>query len=367
MKWTLQPASTLAAQPALAEAWRNFNAATTRTPLLEPEFVLPLLECFGDGSELLAIGRGQDGQLVAMGILARQGRAGWSTFQPSQAPLSLWMHAALPPLEEILASLLRALPGWPLLFSLTQRDPQLELRPADGPTIGSDDYIRTAHITLAGSFADFWAARGKNLRNNLKKQRSRLEKEGTVTRLQAARAPEEMAEAIADYGRLESAGWKAGLGTAVHPDNAQGRFYRSMLEGFARRGAACVYRYRFNEQVVAVDLCIEGHGCVIVLKTTYDESVPASLSPTLLMREECVQHLFDEQRFARLEFYGKVMEWHTRWTEEIRTMYHVNLYRWPGMLPLHNLIRNRHVLAAQWRARLAPRPAPPVAEHPTTE
>jgi hypothetical protein len=273
----------------------------------------------------------------------------------------------LPPLEEILASLLRALPGWPLLFSLTQRDPQLEVRPAPGPRISSDDYIRTAHITLAGSFADFWAARGKNLRNNLKKQRARLEKEGTATRLQASRAPEAMAGAIADYGRLESAGWKAGLGTAVHPDNAQGRFYRSMLEGFARRGGACVYRYHFNEQVVAVDLCIEGHGCVIVLKTTYDESVPASLSPTLLMREECVQQLFDEQRFARLEFYGKVMEWHTRWTEEIRTMYHVNLYRWPGMLPLHNLVRNRHVLAAQLRARLAPRPAPPVAEHPTTE
>ncbi|WP_342120937.1 GNAT family N-acetyltransferase [Pseudoduganella sp. OTU4001] len=364
MKWTLLPASALADH---ADAWRSFNAATAATPLLEPEFVLPLLACFGDGSELLAIGRQHD-KIIAMGILARSQRGGWATFQPSQAPLSLWMHAPLPPLEEVLASLLRALPGWPLMLSLTQRDPQLEVRPPAAATLGTDDYIRTARITLAGSFADYWAARGKNLRSNLKKQRSRLDKEGTATRLSASRAPEQMAAAIADYGRLESAGWKAGRGTAVHPDNAQGRFYQGMLEGFARRGAACVYRYHFGEQLVAMDLCIEGHGCLIVLKTTYDESVPSSLSPTMLMREECVQQLFDEQRFARLEFYGKVMEWHTRWTEEIRTMYHVNLYRWPGMLSMHNLVRNRHALAARLRARLGgARPAPPVAEHPTTE
>lgn len=364
MKWTLLPASALAEH---AEAWRSFNAATTRSPLLEPEFVLPLLECFGQGDELLAICHAND-QVVAMGIMGRHGRAGWYAFQPSQAPVSMWMHAPLPPLEDLLSSLLRALPGFAMLLSLTQRDPELEVRPAASGTVSTADYIRTARVTLAGSFADYWAARGKNLRNNLKKQRSRLEKDGTLTRLEASREADAMAAAIADYGRLESAGWKAGLGTAVHPDNAQGRFYQRMLEGFARHGLACVYRYRFNEQVVAMDLCIEGHGCIIVLKTTYDESVPASLSPTLLMREECVQQLFDEQRFARLEFYGKVMEWHTRWTEEIRTMYHVNLYRWPGLLPLHNLVRNRHTLAAQLRARFSSsRPAPPVAEHPTTE
>ena len=365
MSWRLLPAADFARH---ADLWRSCNAATTRTPLLEPEFVQALLDAFGTGRERLAIHH-EGERITAMGIVAPQRRGVWSTFQPSQAPVSLWMHPPDVNLHGLLSSLLRALPGFPVMLGLTQRDPQLEQRPAGGSQLDTADYIRTARVSLAGSFDDYWSARGKNLRSNLKKQRAKLQKEGTQVRLEACRAPEQMAQAIADYGRLESAGWKAGRGTAVHPDNAQGRFYTQMLEAYARRGAACVYRYWFGEQLVATDLCIEGNGCVIVLKTTYDESVPASLSPTLLMREECVQQLFHEQRFERLEFYGKVMEWHTRWTEEIRTMYHVNLYRWPGLMPLHRLVQNRHALPGLLRAKVAPRPAAAAApaQSPTTE
>jgi hypothetical protein len=84
-----------------------------------------------------------------------------------------------------------------------------------------------------------------------------------------------------------------------------------------------------------------------VLKTAYDESVPANLSPTLLMREEATRTLFEAGRFTRLEFYGRVMEWHTRWTEEVRTMYHVNYYRWPGLARLHALLDARTAARAK--------------------
>jgi hypothetical protein len=66
--------------------------------------------------------------------------------------------------------------------------------------------------------------------------------------------------------------------------------------------------------------------------------------------------LFALRRFKGLEFYGKVMEWHRRWSDEVRTLYHVNSYRWSGLRRLH--------LAWQRRAEhrnLAAAPAP--AEH----
>jgi hypothetical protein len=53
------------------------------------------------------------------------------------------------------------------------------------------------------------------------------------------------------------------------------------------------------------------------------------------MREEATRTLFDEGRLGRIEFYGRVMEWHLRWTDEVRTMYHVNYYRWPVLRRLH--------------------------------
>jgi hypothetical protein len=210
-------------------------------------------------------------------------RGAWATFQPAQAPLGLWLQRPAAP--GLLASLMRALPGIPLVFGLTQCDPMLLPRPPDGGRCARST-TSTRRIVLAGSFDDYWNARGKNLRSNLKKQRNRLDKEGVATAPGGQpRAGRRWPQAVADYGRLESAGWKAAAAPRS-AGNAQGRYYRAMLEAFCRRGAGSVYRYWFGERLVAMDLCVEDGGSIVVLKTAYDESVPKSLSPTLLMREE---------------------------------------------------------------------------------
>jgi CelD/BcsL family acetyltransferase involved in cellulose biosynthesis len=337
MSWTLVPAARFAE---FAGRWQHLHESSRASPLLAADFVEPLLAEFGSGAELLAWYE-RDGQTSAMTLVAPAGRGAWATFQPAQAPLGLWLQQPGAALEPLLGALVRALPGFPLVLGLTQMDPALMPRPADTPSLRTLDYIDTARVTLAGSFDDYWNARGKNLRGNLKKQRARLEKDGVALRMQVSRDPAEVAAAVADYARLESSGWKAGCGTAVGADNAQGRYYRAMLESFCARGAGSIYRYFFGEQMVAMDLCIEDGQSIIVLKTSYDESVPGNLSPTLLMREQATRALFDEARLARIEFYGRVMEWHLRWTDEVRTMYHVNYYRWPGLARLHALLESR--------------------------
>ncbi|SHH41776.1 GNAT family N-acetyltransferase [Massilia sp. CF038] len=337
MKWRLTPASEFGAH---ANAWNALHAQCQASPMLAYEFVAPLLTEFGSGVELLAHCE-DGGRTIAMAVITPQGKGRWASFQPAQAPIGLWLQAHDLALAPLLETLMGALPGVPLVFGLTQCDPDLLPRPAPSSQLRTMDYIDTAKITLRGSFDDYWNARGKNLRSNLKKQRAKLEKDGVALRMQVSRSAQDVAAAVADYGRLESAGWKAGGGTAVSADNDQGRYYRAMLEGFCRRDAGSIYRYWFDQQLVAMDLCIEDAQQIIVLKTTYDESVPKSLSPTLLMREEACRSLFDSGRFARLEFYGKVMEWHTRWTDEVRTLYHVNYYRWPALGRLHALWQSR--------------------------
>jgi CelD/BcsL family acetyltransferase involved in cellulose biosynthesis len=334
MTWNLVAADRFAQ---FQQRWQRLHAGSAASPLLAADFVAPLLAEFGTGTELLACYE-RDGTTLAMAIVAPAGRGTWASFQPAQAPIGLWLQRPGLEVAPLAKELIGALPGFPLVFGLTQMDPALTPRPADSAGVRTLDYIDTAKVTLAGSFDEYWNTRGKNLRGNLKKQRARLEKDGVHLRMQVSRAPEEVAAAVADYGRLESAGWKAGCGTAVDAANAQGRYYRSMLEAFCRRGAGSIYRYWFGEQLVAMDLCIEDRDSIIVLKTSYDESVPKNLSPTLLMREEACRQLFDEGRFARIEFYGRVMEWHLRWTNEVRTMYHVNYYRWPALGRLHALL-----------------------------
>jgi CelD/BcsL family acetyltransferase involved in cellulose biosynthesis len=333
MKWQVVPAAEFAAH---AGRWRDLHAAGAGSPLLDADFVQALLTVFGSGKEVLAwCERG--GVTEAMTILAPTRFATWDTFQPSQAPVGLWLQRSLDAPSAWLPSLLRALPGPALVVGVTQCDPMLTARPADDASVRTIDYIETARITMAGAggFDAYWETRGKNLRNNLKKQRNRLRQDGIETRLEILRAPGQMAQAVADYGRLEGSGWKAAGGTAVDAGNEQGRFYRAMLEAFAARGAASVYRYWLGEQLAAMDLCVEGGGCIVVLKTAYDESIGSHLSPALLMRQEACRGLFEEARFERIEFYGRVMEWHRRWTDEIRTMYHLNAYRWPWLKRLH--------------------------------
>jgi CelD/BcsL family acetyltransferase involved in cellulose biosynthesis len=226
-----------------------------------------------------------------------------------------------------------------MAVGLTQCDPMLMSRPPDSPGLRVLDYIDTARITMEDtSFDAYWASRGKNLRNNLKKQRRALADENRMTRLEIVRAPAAMAQAIADFGRLESTGWKGSSGSAVHAENVQGRFYTALFQAMAERDAASIYRYWIGEQLAAMDLCIEGGGAIVVLKTAYDESLSRQLSPALLMREEACKKLFDEKRFVRVEFYGRVMEWHLRWTDEVRTMYHLNAYRNGILANLHQRV-----------------------------
>jgi hypothetical protein len=342
MSWTIVPARDFARH---AARWERLHAAGSASPLLAVDFVQALLDAFGTGRELLAWhGReDDDGDTDAMTIVVPSGFGIWDTFQPAQAPVGLWLQVDTRPADGLLAGLLQALPGPALMVGLMQCDPMLMARPDDDAPSGarSFDYIRTARITVQGSFDDYWNGRGKNLRNNLKKQRNRLRQDGIATRLEIVRAPELMAGAVADYGKLETSGWKAGEGTAVDAANDQGRFYRAMLEALARRGAASVYRYWFDgpdgPRLAAMDLCVEGGNCIVILKTAYDETLGPQLSPALLMREEATRGLFDARRFERIEFYGRVMEWHTRWTDEVRTMYHLNGYRWPLLGRLHRM------------------------------
>jgi hypothetical protein len=320
------------------DQWQHLNMEGVATPLLDKLFVLPLLQEFGTGKEVLAC-YGHSNQIQAMAILTYKGIGNWETFQPSQAPLGMWLHRPEIDWLQLPSQLIAKLPGFPLVLGITQQDPQFVPRPPTCETRKAIDYIETCKIKVVGNFEDYWDARGKNLRHNMKKQRKNLEKEGIATKLQLTTEPEDVVQAIADYGTLESAGWKANTGTAVHLDNAQGRFYRSMMESFCLRGAGRIYRYLYNDKIVSMILCIERDDTMVMLKMTYDETVKDGSSPTVLLRQEMVEQIFDEGKIKNIEFYGKASMGNLQWTRDVRTLYHLNNYRFPLLARLHSSMR----------------------------
>lgn len=346
IRWDLFPADRF---DRYRTAWDALNREGIGSALLDSRFAALLLRFFGNDTVLLAIGSRHE-RVVAMALLAPALRGTWSTFHPDQAPLGMWLCSPQTDRHAAAGALLKRLPGMPLLLGILHQDPDLSPRPQDTFTQRTLDYIRTARIPIEGRFEDYWSARGKNLRHNLKRQRNRLERESIAPQLRVSTAASEMAEAVADYGRLESAGWKTATGTAVAPDNRQGAFYRSLLEEFAATGDAFAYRLYYNDRLVACDLCIRGNGILNWLKTTYDESQTTS-SPAALLRHAAFQRAFADPATRVIEFYGPVMDWHTKWANEIRTLYHTNVYRWPGLADLHRRLR----------------PPQPLPEHGTAE
>jgi CelD/BcsL family acetyltransferase involved in cellulose biosynthesis len=323
MDWKLVPAKQLAA---LAAQWDALQASTLPHAFLRSDFLLCLLDQFGQGSELLAY-REEGGGWTAALLIQPQGKGRWNSFQPSQLPLGPVLLPKDEDIEASLQALLRALPGMALAVGLTQLDSLAHPGPFGGPRLRSQHYIDTAWVDVENGFEAYWEGRGKNLRQNTRKQLKKVEATGSTPRLELIDTPEPVARAIEQYGMLERSGWKAERGTAISVDDAQGRFYRQALESAAAAGRTRIYRYWFGDEVVAMDLCVHQDDCLVILKTAYQQAHQA-VSPSTLMRAEQFKTLFDEGRFKRIEFFGRVMEWHTRWTENSRQLFHLTAYRW---------------------------------------
>ena len=44
--------------------------------------------------------------------------------------------------------------------------------------------------------------------------------------------------------------------------------------------------------------------------------------------------LHHDGQVKHLEYFGRFMEWHSKWTDKKRTLYHLTLYRWPFLKKL---------------------------------
>lgn len=308
------------------DIWNELNRTCGNHILLDSLFVEPLVRHFGTSETLLAV---SDDPAHSGIILVSKGRAGfWQTFQPSQAPLGLILLRNDKRVEDQMQKLIRSFPGHALGFSALQQDPDHTLfRDLNrSRKIETLEYIKTARVTLIGSFEDYWKRRSKNLTHNLNRQRRRLAEQGIQLELIVCRKPSQVEECLQDHSRLEQAGWKAMKGSAITEENRQAMLYREIFEGFCNRGQGVLYRLLMNGKTIASDLCLERDGIMVILKTAYDEGVEG-ISPGMLLHQEIFKVLFEEGKIKVVEFYGRLRDWHLKWTDEIRTMYHVSFYR----------------------------------------
>ena len=317
--------------------WQLLNEQLANNlPVLQPEFISALIDNFSDGNELLAIGK-TDKETVAMGIFCQNSPYSWQTFQPSQAPVGLWLCPENK-LIKALENLTKKLPGFVLKLDILQQDPDISPPvPEKTKRFEIIDYIQTSQLIINQDFDTYFASLGKNQRQNYNKANNRLAKQSTIVGLEIVISAQNMFQSIKEYGEIESNSWKDTLGTAININNQQGKFYHQVMTEFAEAQNAQVWKYFYDQKLVAIDLCIKNDEQLIILKTTFDSDY-SRFSPAINMKLDALKPVFNDRLVQRIEFFGKTLQWHKRLNSIGRTMYHFSFYRYNPLLQIKRLI-----------------------------
>ncbi|HVK56904.1 MAG TPA: GNAT family N-acetyltransferase [Burkholderiales bacterium] len=313
--------------------WEELRSSHDHGSALDFDFAAQLIKHFGEPKDLLALGY-EHNTPVAITVLRQKNLGRWETFWPSQSLIGFWLQRPNAPVEVLLQSLLKALPGFSLMIGLSQQDPKILPRPSACPSLDTCDHVTTASIALPGNIADYWSQLPKNVRKQTERRMRRLAEDGVTARLETIEHVSDAVDAIANYASLETAGWKGRQGTAVQIGNLQGQFYQSVMEVLCRNAKGRIYRYWFNEQIAAMELVMVVGNTAIFLKTAYDESLKP-YAPGILMRWEIIKDLIENTEVRNIEFYGRIREWQVSWANGTRAFYHINFYRNPAIQLIH--------------------------------
>lgn len=356
MTWTFSPAKS--GMAARAVEWDDLNRRLCRAhPFLDTAFVGPLVDCFAGADDTLAVYRGT-GAVEAMLLLQAPRYGICSTFLPSQAQIGPTLLAAPGSLRELVSARRST-----VAMDLLCQDPEYSPLPTfpPGPTHERTPHVTTVAASLVGTFDQYWQQRPRKLREQMRRSIRKLEQAGLALRLDAVVEPDRIRAAVDRFGLLESRGWKGQAGTAIHPDNVQGRFYREVLARFAARGQGTVYEMYFGGELAASELQIANDFMVIGLKTTYDETLAAAYSAGRLVHYLSLERRFAEQRHRVLEYYTNATPDTTRWSTTQRPISHHRIYRYAALSSITRGYRRLRARLATFRRAgpaEAPRPQP---------
>jgi hypothetical protein len=274
-------------------------------PLLDAKFVVLMLHHFGNPIIRLAV-ETHGGDPVSAALIEPYRVGAWRSFLPLRAQIAPAMFGRLSPSqddERRFASLLRELPGTPIMVGIHNQDTDFSgVAGNEAQTIEILPHVTTVGVTIEGTFEDYWHGRSAQLQENIACRLKRAEKEGMRISFQVQSSRSALSAAVAAHGDTESAGWKERAGTAIHRDNIQGRFYTDVLQRFAVRGGARAFQLYFGDVLVASQLAIEQNGMMVLLKTAHLEAF-ARYSPGHLLDYMMYRQLFSESRLKRVEYY----------------------------------------------------------------
>jgi len=329
------------------DLWRDWQQLAVRhhatNPMLDAEFARLLVQYFGDGLHVLIGTHGVDHVMLALVESASHGR--WQGFRPSQAQAALIVCSA--DCQVLPDAIVAAFPSLCLRLDLYALDPR-EHGPLlrDFNCVQRLSSVRNICVEVSGDFDSYWQQRPRNLRKNTRRYRSRLGDEVGEIRLKVVSDRASVISATDRYGIMESRGWKGRIGTALHPGNLQGQFYRDFMASMAEQGRAFVFELYAGDRLLASRLCVTGSNILVILKTTFDEELKRYAVGRQLLYE-LLNHLFETRQVSVVDFYTDASRDQMDWATADRFMQHASMY--PSVSTMRAYTVGKQVVA--WMAR----------------
>jgi len=307
----------------LTGEWERLAWQTKSKPFLWPGWISAWWSAFGEG-ELRILAAYQDGRLV--GVLPLQWSSGiLSSTENEEAPLFGFLAANETAVKQLSHAFLAQGAVRIDLSRLDSGDAVVSLVCAAAEAAGYDVLTRSTHkVPYVAISETSWAAYesglDKNLRQNLRRRRRRLEEEGQVA-LDIFDGTQGLEELLEEGFRVEGSQWKEAQGTSINSSPAKRRFYTEVAYWAAEHGWLRLYFLRLDGRTIGFDYCLQCHKVLYGLTTGYDPAY-GKFSPGKVLRHLMLARAFSEG-ISTCDF-GMFEPWKREWTNayyELRSLH----------------------------------------------
>ena len=287
----------------LEQEWDDLATRSEVSPFLRPGWIEAWWRAFGTGP-LAIIALRRDRELV--GVLPLQRMRGRLSSPTNFHTPEFGLVAADGRAGDELAGALFARAGRRVSLSFldSERSDEHRLRTEaerHGYRVLERSRFPSPYLAIDGDWAGYERNLSKNLRNDVRRRRRRLEEAGAVE-VDVSRGEERLDELLDEGFAVEGSGWKNERGTAIVSGEETRHFYRDVARWAASRQLLRLCFLRLDGRAIAFHYNVEDRGRVYHLKGGYDPACER-FSPGKVLHYALVERAF-ASRATRYDFLG---------------------------------------------------------------
>lgn len=193
----------------------------------------------------------------------------------------------------------------------------------------------TGVVDLRGNWDDYFAARSRNFRRQMRVASKRAESEGTLAlKLVSDASPADLPDLLRQGFEVEDRSWKADAGTSTLRTAGALEYFRSQAALLLQSGQLLLAFLMLDHQAIAFEYGWQSKGIYHSLKVGYDDAF-ARLSPGQLLRCLMLEQFFADRSIHRVDYLGPLSEATAKWSTSTYPVSRLYLAsRWTGRAAL---------------------------------